>query len=101
MPLLTRRGALTRDAIFWHFPHYRGRVVPYSIIRSGPWKLIKRYEGPTFELFNLDKDLGETADLAPTTPDKVRELDAKLVAWLQHVHARMPKPNPAYKPRKG
>ncbi len=89
---------LQRDAIFWHFPHYRGSVVPYSIIRCGPYKLIKRYEGPTYELYNLEEDLSETTDLSRKMPEKVKQLDAKLVAWLESVNAKMPRLNPNYKP---
>jgi hypothetical protein len=99
MPLLTQSGIIKRDAIFWHFPHYRGRVVPYSIIRAGDWKLIKRYGGRKFELFNLKKDLSEKNDLADTMPDKVRELDAMLKAWLKKTGAKMPRPNPDYTPK--
>jgi len=99
-PALTG-GSLAREAIFWHFPHYRGRgVPPYSIIRAGQWKLIKRYDGKPFELFNLHDDLSETTDLAAKMPDKVKELDAKLVAWLKATGAKVPKPNPNYQPRK-
>jgi len=98
MPLLKQTGTLRRDAIYWHFPHYRGGgVVPYSIIRAGDWKLIKRYDGKTYELFNLKDDLSETTDLAGKRPDKVEELDATLVAHLKAVGAKMPKPNPDYK----
>ena len=97
MPLLTRTGSLSRDALFWHFPHYRGRdVVPYSIIRRGRWKLIKRYQGRPFELFDLENDLSERHDLAEDKLHLVRQLDARLMAWLQKVGARMPKPNPLY-----
>ena len=99
-PALTG-GSLAREAIFWHFPHYRGRgIPPYSIIRAGHWKLIKRYDGKPFELFNLRDDLSETTDLAAKMPDKVKELDAKLVAWLEATGAKVPKPNPDYQPRK-
>ena len=90
------RSKLDRDAIYWHFPHYRGKVVPYSIIRAGDWKLIKRYEGKTFELFNLKDDLSETNELSDRMPGKVAELDARLTAWLQKTGAKMPRPNPAY-----
>ena len=108
MPLLTQTGTLTRDAIFWHFPHYRrhhprsreGYLVPYSIVRSGDWKLIKRYAGKRFELFNLKDDLSEQHDLAEQMPDKVKELDAKLTAWLKETGAKLPKPNPDYEPPK-
>lgn len=86
------RQSLGREAVYWHFPHYRHKdIVPYSIIRSGPWKLIKYYEGKPFELFNLEKDLGEYKDLSEERPDKVNELNLKLEAWLKNVNARMPK----------
>ncbi|HUU99010.1 MAG TPA: sulfatase [Phycisphaerae bacterium] len=99
MPLLTQSGMLQREAIYWHFPHYRrlwpaGIIVPYSIVRAGDWKLIKRYEGKAFELFNLKYDLGEQNDLSGQMADKVRELDAKLTAWLAATGAKLPKPNP-------
>jgi len=92
-------GAIERDALFWHFPHYRGSdVVPYSIVRAGRWKLIKRYEGPTFELFDLAADLGETTDLAAERPEIVAALDQRLGAWLAETGARMPRANPDYRP---
>ena len=90
------REKLKARALFWHFPHYRGDVVPYSIIRAGDWKLIKRYEGKTFELFNLKDDLPEKHDLSQTAPEKVRELDEKLIDWLRSTGAKMPRPNPYY-----
>jgi arylsulfatase A-like enzyme len=88
---------LDREAIFWHFPHYRGNIVPYSIIRAGGWKLIKRYEGKTFELFNLKADLPEKNDLSENMPEKVKELDAKLERWLRATGAKLPRPNPDYR----
>jgi len=91
VPLLKGTGKLKRDAIYWHFPHYRGRVVPYSIIREGKWKLLKRYAGTPFELFDLQADLSEKTDLAAKMPDKVKQLDAKLQAWLKHVGAKIPR----------
>ena len=101
MPLLKGTGTLRRDAIFWHFPHYRGGIVPYSIIRAGDWKLIKRYDGKTWELFNLKDDLSEKTDLADREADVVKRLDTKLVAWLKAASAKMPKPNPDYDPAAG
>ncbi|MHC4889388.1 MAG: sulfatase [Planctomycetota bacterium] len=86
-----------REAIFWHFPHYRGSIVPYSIIRRGDWKLIKRYEGKTFELFNLKADLSEKNDLSEKRPEKAKELDAKLSRWLRAADAKLPIPNPDYR----
>lgn len=88
---------LSREAIFWHFPHYRGGIAPYSIIRAGNWKLIKRYEGKMFELFNLKTDLSEKNDLSEKMPEKVKELDAKLTRWLWATGAKLPRPNPDYR----
>jgi len=97
---------LNRDTLFWHFPHYRGNIMPYSIIRDGNWKLIKRYDtsassvepGKTFELYNLKGDLSESNDLSQVLPAKVRQLDAKLRRWLRLTGAKLPRPNPDYDP---
>ena len=88
---------LSRDAIFWHFPHYRHAPGPYSIIRAGDWKLIRFWDGPKFELYNLAKDLGEKKNLAGEMAGKVKELNKTLVAHLESVGAKLPKPNPAYR----
>jgi len=101
IPLLTDRGSLERESLFWHFPHYRPReIVPYSIVRAGDWKLIKRYEGKRFELFNLKRDIGEQRDLSESMPEKVNELDAKLTGWLDKTGAKLPRRNPDYQARK-
>ena len=101
LPLLAGTGGLKRDAIYWHFPHYRqGHAVsPYSIIRQGDWKLIRWHEGPTWELYNLADDLSETKDLAAAMTERVKALDARLMAHLREVSAKMPEPNPDYKPK--
>ena len=93
-PLLSRTGSLDRDAIYWHFPHYRHAPGPYSIIREGDWKYIKWYEGPT-ALFNLSKDLGEKNNLAAKMPDKVNALDSKLMQHLKSIDAKIPISKPA------
>ncbi|MHC4659669.1 MAG: sulfatase-like hydrolase/transferase [Planctomycetota bacterium] len=85
---------LPREAIFWHFPHYRDDIVPYSIVRDGRWKLIRHYEGKTFELFDLEDDISETNDLSKKMAEKVAQLDAKLTGWLKEVGAKLPKPKP-------
>ena len=97
--VLKEKGKLERDAIYWHFPHYRGNIVPYSIIRAGNWKLIKRYEGKAFELFNLRKDISEKTDLAKKMPGKVKQLDAMLVNFLKESGAKVPVANPHYSAR--
>jgi arylsulfatase A len=98
VPLLKQEGPLRREAIFWHFPHYRGNIVPYSIIRKGDWKLIKRYEGQPFELFLITEDPSEEYELSKLMPGKVEELDTDLVAWLKDTGAKLPRKNPDYDP---
>ena len=97
-PLLKQANALRRESIFWHFPHYRGRIVPYSIIRKNDWKLIKRYEGKPFELFYVKEDLSEEDELSGLMPGKVKELDTELNAWLKDTGAKLPRKNPDYRP---
>lgn len=88
-------AAVDRDDLFWHFPHYRHAPGPYSIIRRDNWKLIKFWEG-TYELFDLESDLGETTNLASQMPDKVKELDTALLERLEADGAKLPRPNPDY-----
>ena len=88
---------LKREALYWHFPHYRHGNGPYSIIRSGPWKLIRWYEGQK-ELYNLAEDPSELNDLLDTMPTKVGQLDVLLSAELKRIGAKLPRANPEYAP---
>jgi arylsulfatase A-like enzyme len=88
-PLLKGKK-LDQIPLFWHFPHYRGGDVPYSIIRDGDWKLIKRYEEHEFELFNLKEDISETTDLSAKYPERVAKLNSELKIWLKNVNAKLP-----------
>ncbi len=90
-PVLVSDKAQLERSLYWHFPHYRGNdIVPYSIIRQGDWKLIKRYEGKEFELFNLREDVSEKTDLAAKMPGKVLELNEKLEEWIKDTGAGVP-----------
>ncbi len=99
VPLFLGTGDLPPRALFWHFPHYRPPVTPYSIVRSGQWKLVHYYEEDRSELYNLAEDIGETRDLASSAPDKLAELRQLLNQFLQQTGARLPKPNPHYRPQ--
>ncbi|MEA3476987.1 MAG: sulfatase [Bacteroidota bacterium] len=96
-PLIYNKGKIERDALFWHFPHYRDyeSVTPYSIIRKGNMKLIRFWEGRN-ELYDLDKDLSETNNLADTFPELSEELNQDIDLWLKKTMARIPRPNPAF-----
>jgi arylsulfatase A-like enzyme len=93
------KQSLERDAVYWHFPGYLGagadqwRTKPAGAVRSGDWKLIEFFEDGRLELYNLKDDISEQNNLAEKNPDKVKELQAKLVTWRKSVGAKMPSPN--------
>ncbi|TNF43431.1 MAG: DUF4976 domain-containing protein [Cytophagales bacterium] len=91
-PLLLEQGALGNRDLFWHFPHYRTPdVLPYSIIRSGDYKLIYYFDGEGVELFDLANDPKEETNLAKQLPFVVAELKAKLENWWRETGARLPR----------
>ncbi|MFC2120206.1 sulfatase [Bacteroidota bacterium] len=97
MPIFNGKNSLDRDLLCWHFPHYRSKEVgPYSIVRLENWKMIKWYEGPVYELYNLENDLSEKNDLTKSIPEKVIEMDIILRNWLNSINARSPVENPDY-----
>jgi arylsulfatase A-like enzyme len=99
LPILTERGELKRDAIFWHYPHYGNQGgTPGASIRCGDYKLIEFFEGNRVELYDLREDISESHDLAAAQPQKAAELRTRLQAWLQSVDARLPTPNPDWVP---
>jgi arylsulfatase A-like enzyme len=90
MDQITLNKTLDRD-LFWHFPHFRGGdIVPYTMVRSGDYKLIKRYKGKEFELFNLAQDPEEKTDLSEKQTDKVEVLNNRIEIWLKQTQASIP-----------
>lgn len=98
VPLLTGQATvLDRRALYWHFPHFRGRVDPHSVVRQGDWKLIWYYTDQKPELFNLRADLGERTNLAERKPDKLAELKAVLEDFHRKTGALVPEKAPEKK----
>ena len=104
---LIRGGAApSRDAIFWHYPHYHSAGIngPAGAVRAGDWKLIEYYEttltgkGAAIELFNLKDDPAETRNMADKEPKRVAALLKRLGDWRQAVGAQMPTVNPNFDP---
>jgi arylsulfatase A-like enzyme len=102
--------ARTREEIVIHFPHYDlNNGGPASAIYLGDHKLVRNYDAGTVKLFDIAKDRAESNDLAAQMPERVKELEAKLDAYLKAIHAPMPTPAkdggatksepPAQKPR--
>ncbi len=99
-------GALEREAIFTYFPHdppVPDWVPPAVVVTQGDWKLIRIFHGGDkgahrWKLFNLRDDLGETNDLAAKDPERVKQLDALIEAFLKDTGAVVPIPNPKFDP---
>jgi arylsulfatase A-like enzyme len=92
-PLLEGKK-LDRESLFFHYPHYawhKGNR-PGGAVRSGPYKLIRRYDDNSLELFDLANDIGEKQNLARKKPDLAAKLDAQLGRWLKETGAQMPSP---------
>lgn len=72
-------AAAPHDALYWRFG-------PQKAIRKGKWKLVDWRDFETrqnsgWQLYDLDKDIGETNDLAKSQPEKVAELSAAWDRW--------------------
>jgi len=99
-PLLKDPQArLDREAIYWHYPHYH-HSRPSGAIRCGDLKLIEFFDTGELELYDLRADIGETKNLAPQRPEKVKELHERLKRWRASVCAQMPQGNPGYDPKR-
>ena len=99
-PLLQGENELSREAIYWHFPHYsnHGMQSPGGAVRSGDYKLLEYFENGTVQLFNLRDDLGELHDLSHVEPERTAKLRDMLHTWRSAVSANMMPPNPNYSP---
>ncbi|MHC4983419.1 MAG: sulfatase [Planctomycetota bacterium] len=97
--LLKGQEKLSREAIFWHYPHYGNQGgTPGCSVRCGEYKLIEFFEDNRVELYNLRQDVSEDHNLAQERPDVARELRTMLHDWLKAVDAKIPQPNPDYAP---
>lgn len=92
-------STLRRGPLYWHYPHYGNQGGgPGAAMVEGPWKLIEWFEDGRRELFRLDRDPGETRDLAAAESRRVESMVRRLRDWQDAVGARATRPNPAYDP---
>ena len=68
---------------------YGIKDLPDLAIRSGKWKLLCEYDGSDPLLFDINKDQGETKNLAVQNPMMVKNLSKKVISW----HQSMPPDN--------
>ncbi|WP_035014162.1 sulfatase [Catenovulum agarivorans] len=97
--------------LYWHFPIYLQaynpkadqskdplfRTRPGTTMRQGKWKLHHYFEDDSYELYDLDNDLGEHVNLANHLPKVTAELIQALEQWRNSIKAPIPKQlNPKY-----
>lgn len=87
-PLFFRRPP-DRDAIFGE------ASLPDLAVRDGNWKLLCEYDGSLPQLYDLDADRSETANLAAEHSEIVERLTASVLAWHQSLP---PDKGATYKP---
>ncbi|WP_345274875.1 LamG-like jellyroll fold domain-containing protein, partial [Flaviramulus aquimarinus] len=68
--MLINGTAMTRDALYWHFPGYIRSQTPVTVIRKGDYKLIHFYETADYEMYDLINDISETTNLLDGNPDQ-------------------------------
>jgi len=94
-----RGHKLERDEVCWHFPHYSNQGgKPGGAIRAGDYKLVEFYEDGRRELYDVRKDESESRNLIAVKPLVADNLAKRLDDWRTRVGAKMPTPNPDYKP---
>jgi uncharacterized sulfatase len=105
--LLAGGASSSRDALYWHYPHYHHQgIAPSSAILEGNLKLIEWLEKSidgvasegALELYDLGNDPSEQCDLADDDPQTVRRLYDRLEAWRKSVDAQSMKRNPNFDP---
>ena len=105
LSLLKDEAPLPGRSHYWHYPHYHRQTgaPPSGAIRKGEWKLIEWFENsllqtgePAYELYNLDKDIGETDNLFEQEQEIAWQLVDELKHWRMEVDAQMPVKNPHY-----
>lgn len=110
LPVLTQKGSVNRDAIYWHFPHYHSLGnYPSAAIREGKYKLIENFQksldpktsDPALccELYDLSQDPSEQENLSGVAHITTDRLLNKLRKWRQEVEAQEMTLDPDYQSR--
>jgi arylsulfatase A-like enzyme len=87
--LLGRGGQRQHDFLYWEFHE----VGFQQAARRGAWKAVRPRPGGPLELYDLDKDPGETDDVAARHPEVVNKMEAYLkVARTESAHWPGPAP---------
>ncbi|MCJ8292965.1 MAG: sulfatase [Colwellia sp.] len=87
---LLNKSQTPRPAMFWHFrtQGHLARVCGTpsgTVINDGKHKLINWYDSGNIELYNVNKDFGETNNIADKKPKVTQRLMTELQAWQDNM----------------
>jgi arylsulfatase A len=88
------------DFLVFHWPHYQHQKhsTPDTTLLQDGWKLHYWWETGETQLFHLDKDLGESKDVASEFPDRAAKMKSVLQDHLKQIKAQEPVTNPNFDP---
>ena len=67
-----------------------------TLATGGAFKLIEHFDDGTLELYDLERDISESHNLAESKNSTAARLQGKLAEWRKDVQARMPIENPKF-----
>ncbi|MEZ5404319.1 MAG: sulfatase-like hydrolase/transferase [Bryobacteraceae bacterium] len=88
---LAGRRKQRRKPIFWEYPRSKKDLrpglekdqSPNLAVRDGRWKLLINADGSRAELYDLERDLAESTNVAARNPSIARRLTRQLLAWRE------------------
>lgn len=92
----TVRASGGERPLLWHYPHCWGEGFPgaeyhfYTALRLGRWKLVYQHGDRSFELYDLETDIGEERNVATAHPDTVARMRREMSRLLRERRAQMP-----------
>lgn len=99
VPLMSGEERLSRENLFWHYPHYSNQGgFPAAALRNRDWKLIERFEDGRVHLYHLKDDPGERKDRSKDFPDRVVRMRENLHRWYREVDAKFLQPKDGQQP---
>ncbi|MEC7679568.1 MAG: sulfatase [Planctomycetota bacterium] len=101
VPLMSGEEKLSRENLYWHYPHYSNQGgFPAAALRNRDWKLIERFEDGRLHLYHLKDDPGERKDRSKEFPDRVMRMRENLHQWYREVDAKFLQPKDGQQPWK-
>lgn len=84
------KGTVTRASNDFFFHRYNNSY-PHSAIIAGNYKLIKFWKTNKIELYDISRDLGEISDLSNREPARAKEMERRLMSYINEVNPELAK----------